>query len=219
MKKIIFPELEKVAFEEVTTLRKDGGNYIPVALIDKKIRKSDEFIYDYCGDMYRKNTELSITGWQFNAIWSGRDLDWRDNITSDYTGLYHFINGELAYNDVNVDVYRRLMDKEYLIKTENGYKVNMVYCKNKEVVDKLEGILPEPSEKLVKLGEELDRDIFNIEKAGQPIHIYKILRFACQNRLASLKTYVLKNLADRGLLKEVTPEEAKGISTILFIER
>lgn len=219
MKKLKFPQLEKITFKEITTLRKDGGNYIAYAQVHKEIKKSDNFNYKYCGDMYRGNPELSVSGWQVNTTWSNRVFDWRDNLTSDFIGLYHYINGELIENDVNIDVYRRLMDKGYLIKTENGYKVNIVYCESKEVTDEFFEILPEPPEKLVKLEKEFERAVYDIEKVGQPIRMYKTIEFGCQNRLTALKTYVLKNLVDRGLLKEPAVEEAKGISTILFIER
>ena len=110
-----------------------------------------------------------------------------------------------------------MVDKGYLIAAENEYKVNIVYCKNKEITDKFNEILPEPSEKLIRLGEKLDKAVYDIEKAQQPLHMYKTVRFMCQNKLSTIKTYVLKNLVDRGLLKEVTAEEGKGISTILFV--
>lgn len=219
MNKLKFPQLENITFKEITTLRKDGGNYIAYAWVHKEIKKSDNFNYLYCGDMYRGNPELSISGWQVNTTWSNRVSSWRDNLTSDFIGLYYYINGELIENDVNIDVYRRLMDKGYLIKTENGYKVNVVYCRDKKITDKFSKVLPQPPEKLVKLEKEFERAVYKVEKAGQPIRMYKIIEFNCQNRLMALKTYVLKNLVDRGLLKEPTLEEAKGISTILFIER
>ena len=38
-------------------------------------------------------------------------MDWRDNPTSDYMGLYYFINKDLMENAVNIDTYRRLLDK------------------------------------------------------------------------------------------------------------
>jgi hypothetical protein len=217
--KLKFSQLEKVTFDEVTTLRKDGGNYIARAAIQKELKKSDDFDYEFCGDMNRNSEDLSILGWQINTTWTSRELDWRDNLTSDYAGLFHFINGELLENSVNIDVYRRLIDKGYLIKTEDGYSVNIVYCKNKEASDKFNEILPSPSEKLIKLGERFDAAIYEIEKSRQPVHMHKTIRYLCQNSLTTLKTYVLKNLVDRGLLKEVNRDEAKGISTILFIKR
>lgn len=212
-----FPQLEKIRFDEVTTLRKDGGNYAALAYIDKAIDKSDKFDYGFCGDMYRSNEELHILGWQLNTTWSNREMGWKDNMSSDYAGLYHFIKGELPENSVNINTYRRLIDKGYLIKAENGYKVNVVYSRSKEMTDRFNAMLPLPSEKLIQLGEKLDRDIYEVEKVGQPHRMYKSVGYRCQNSLIMIKPYVLKNLVDRGLLKEVSPEEAKGISTILFI--
>lgn len=219
MNKLRFSELKKITFDEVTTIRKDGGNYIAFASIYKESKKISSFNYNSCGDMYRGKEEQSILGWQFNTVWSNRGFDWRDNLTSDYIGIYHFINGELLENNVNIDVYRRLVDKGYLIKNQNGYKVNIVYCLSKEITDKFKDILPSPSEKILRLAQEFDKVAYEIEKTNQPIHMYKAIRYCCQNRLATIHTYVLKNLVDRGLLKEPTSEEAKGISTILFIER
>lgn len=218
MTKLRFSELEKISYDEVTTLRKDGGNYIAVASIDKEIEKSDNFDYKFCGDMYRGSEELALYGWQVNTTWSNREFDWRDNLTNDYIWLYHFVNGDVVENNVNIDIFRRLIDKGYLVKEDNGYKVNVIYCENKKITDKFNEIIPSPSEKIIKIGSELDKASYEIEKFGQPLHIHKIIRYKCQNRLTSLKTYVLKNLVDRGLLKEPNAEEAKGISTILFKE-
>ncbi len=219
MENLYFKDLIQISYDEVTTLRKDGGNYIAFAQIQKEIKKCDKFNYGYCGDMYRENEELKILSWQLNTTWSSRDIDWRDNLTSDYVGLYHFINGDLIENAVNIDMYRRLIDKGYLIKTKDGYKINIVYCNNKESIDRLEKMLSIPSENLKRIGEEFGRKIYEIDKVGQPIHMYKTLKYYCQNRLTSLKPYVLKNLIHRGLLKEPGEGESKGISTILFIER
>lgn len=218
MTKLRFSELEKVTYDEVTTLRKDGGNYIAIASIDNEIKKSDDFDYKFCGDMYRGSEELALYGWQVNTTWSNREFDWRDNLTNDYVWLYHFIKGELVENNVNIDIFRRLIDKGYLIKDNNGYKINVIYCENKEITDKFNEILPSPSEKIINIGRELDKAGYDIEKVGQPLHMHKIIRYKCQNRLTSLKTYVLKNLVDRGLLREPSLEDAKGISTILFKE-
>lgn len=218
MKKLQFPELEKVKYDEVTVIRKDGGNYIANVIIQKEINKSDDFRYEDCVDMFRSSEELEVYGWQLNTAWCNREIGWRDNLATDYISLYHFINGKLEENNVNLDVYRRLIDKGYLIKIENGYDVNVVYCKNKEITYKFKEIFPVPSEKLKNIGKKLDKDVYEIEKRGQPFHIHKIIAYRSQNRLAALQTYVLKNLVDRGLLKEPNPEEAKGISTILFKE-
>jgi len=219
MRKLSSVKINKISFEEVSTLRKDGGNYLAFAYIQKEIKKSDTFDYSNCTEMIRENEEHSIYGWQFNTAWSNRVDDWRDNLFSDYIELYHFIYGELIEKDVNIDVYRRLIDKGYLIRTENGYKVNIVYSKNKDTVNKFNEMLPAPSEKVIKLSAELEKASFNIEKVGQPLHMHKVIRYLCQNKLTTLTTYVLKNLIDRGLLKEPTSEEAKGLSTILLIER
>ena len=214
MQKFIFAELQKITFDEVSIIRKDGGNYISTAALDKKINKSDKFNYNCCGDMYRSNSELPILGWQINTVWSKRDFDWRDNIMSDYIGLYHFINGKLEENDVNIDIYRRLIDKGYLFKNESGYKVNVVYLKSKNILNE---IIPVPSDDFIKIGKKFDKEVYEIEKIGEPIHMYKTIKYICQNNIAKLKTYVLKNLVDRGLLKEVKVDKEKSISTILFL--
>lgn len=218
MRKLCFKELVKVTRDEVATIRKDGGNYIATATLEKSIKKSEDFNYNFCGDMTRGDDELAIWSWQLDTIWSDREMNWRDNLNSDYVGLYHFIKGDLKENSVNIDIYRRLIDKGYLIKNNNEYMVNIIYSENKEIEDRLNALLPEPSEKLVKLGEKFDKAIYEIERIGQPFHIHKIVKYFSQNRFLAIRTYIMKNLFDRGLLKEVNPEAAKGISTILFIE-
>lgn len=131
-KQLSFKELDRVSHKEVSVSRKDGGHYAAYATIDREFDVSfDRTLYYFCGDMNRDSDELALKAWQIDTWWCGRQGGWRDNLSSDFISLMHVINGDLPQNHANIDAYRRLFDKHYMLRTESGFEVNIVYCKDK----------------------------------------------------------------------------------------
>ena len=221
-KLLTFKELNKVTAEETFVKRKDGGNYIAIAEIARDFDVSfDARLYLVCGDMERWSGDQSIYAWQINSHWCGRELDWRDYPVADYVSLAHFIRGNLPQNEANLDVYRRLLDKQYLLQTDSGFEVNIVYCGDRQTGERLQAAIPKPSEAIREAAGRLDEEVYRVNLEGQPEHAKPYVQFFSQNSMAnaSMRPYVLKRLVDVGLLKAPEPHRQKGISTILFINR
>ncbi|WP_042169632.1 RNA polymerase sigma factor [Paenibacillus gorillae] len=219
-KQLRFKELDRVADQEVTVSRKDGGQYAAYATIDREYDVSfDRKLYYFCGDMNRNSDELSLKAWQTDTWWSGRQGGWRDNLGSDFISLMHVINGDLPQNHTNIDAYRRLFDKQYLLRTESDLEVNIVYCKDKQTGERLHASLPQPSERIREAASKLDQAVYQLQVAGQPEHAHKYVGYWSQNSMAmgTMRTYVLKHLVDAGMLKIPDAHRQKGISTIMFI--
>ncbi|WP_135556971.1 sigma-70 family RNA polymerase sigma factor [Paenibacillus cymbidii] len=221
-KRLSFKELVKVSHQEVSVSRKDGGHYVAYATIDKAFDVSfDRNLYYVCGDMSRDSDEPAMTAWQIDTCWCGRQNGWRDNLSSDFISLMHVIQGDLPQNHPNLDAYRRLFDKQYLLRTEAGLEVNIVYCKDKQTGERLHAAIPQPSERIREAAAALDQEVYRLHLDGQPEHAHKYVRYWSQNSMASgfMRAYVLKHLVDRGMLTVPEPHRQKGISTIMFMNR
>lgn len=217
-----FKELAKVSHNEVSVSRKDGGHYVAYATIDRAFDVSfDRSRYYICGDMTRDSDELALKAWQIDTCWCGRQGGWRDNLTSDFISLMHVINGDLPQNHTNIDAYRRLFDKEYLLRAEAGPEVNIVYCQDKQTGDRLHAAIPQPSERIRDAATKLDQAVYRLLLEGQPEHAHRYVRYWSQNSMASgtMRVYVLNRLVDTGLLTLPEPHRQKGISTIMFMNR
>jgi hypothetical protein len=217
-----FWELNLVKHDDITISRKDGGNYAALATVHKEIDVSfDRFYYNGCGDMNRSNDHLSMFAWQLDTYWCGRQDGWRNNLDTDYAGLVHYISGNLPQNGANIDTYRRLIDKEYLVRADGGFQVNIVYCKDRQTGERLSQIIPSPNHSIREAAAKLDHAVYRINLAGQPEQAHKYVRYWSQNVFSSveMRAYVLKNMVDNGLLKTPEPQRQKGISTILFINK
>ncbi|WP_438433734.1 sigma factor-like helix-turn-helix DNA-binding protein [Gorillibacterium sp. sgz500922] len=217
-----FKELNRVSHSEVSVSRKDGGHYAAFATIDRRFDVSfDGSLYSFCGDMNRDSDEPALKAWQVDTWWCGRKGGWRDNMSSDFIHLMHVIQGDLPQTHANVDVYRRLFDKQYLLRTESGLEVNIVYCKDKQTGERLQAAIPEPSESIREAAAKLDQAVYRLNLEGQPDHAHKYIHYWSQNSMASgpMRAYVLKHLVDIGLLQVPDPQRQKGISTILFMNQ
>ncbi|MNC27011.1 hypothetical protein D3C75_751660 [compost metagenome] len=221
-KQLSFKELNRMSHTEVSVSRKDGGHYAALATIDRKFDVSfDRTLYFFSGDMNRGSDELALKAWQVDTSWCGRQGGWRDNLSSDFINLMHVINGDFPQNNANIDAYRRLFDKQYLLRTESGLEVNIVYCKDKQTGERLQAAIPQPSERVKEAAVKLDQDVYQLNLDGQPEHAHKYVSYWSQNSMASgiMRAYVLKYLVDIGMLKVPDPHLQKGISTIMFINK
>jgi hypothetical protein len=217
-----FKELNSVSHEEVSVSRKDGGHYAAHATIHREFDVSfDPKQYYYSGDMNRDTDELALKAWQVDTWWCGRKGSWRDNLSSDFISLMHVINGDLPQNDVNIDAYRRLFDKQYLLRTESDLEVNIVYCKDKQTGERLHAAIPQPSERIKEAATKLDQAVYQVKIDGQPDHAHKYVRYWSQNFMSSgiIRAFVLKHLVDIRMLKVPDPHRENGISTIMFMNQ
>lgn len=127
-----FRALERGGYDEAAVRRIDGGYYAAYAVFAREFNVSyDRDLYYVCGDMNRISDEFSLKAWQVDTWWCGRQGGWRDNLSSDFIRLMRVIKGDLPQNLVNIDAYQRLMEEQYVLRTESDPEINIVYCKDK----------------------------------------------------------------------------------------
>ncbi len=204
--------------------RPDGGDYIAFATLDTRNELSQERsagddmwkYYGSCGPMWRE--EYTDTkwwkSWQFNSYWSDRQLDWHDCNNRDFDKLYFFTRGELPDTVANIESYQRLLDKGYLLRYDKGYRLNIITCGSEK---QWWEHIPAAPEDIRLLCEECAAEITRAELIGQPEHMHEQIKFLNRNAATSCHTRMMKYLVDNGVLKEPTPEQKKGLCTILFL--
>lgn len=202
--------------------RPDGGNYVAYATVavkpDWDTSDAEEFIYGFCGDMWRDrcNEEIWWKSWQLDHHWAGRTKYWMDNLTEDYDKMYFWLNDQLPETAANAESYARLLDKGYLLKSDGSYKCNLILCDSEQ---KWYEFIPDAPEEITELSREYAAEALKAELYGQPEHMHELIRYYNQNVACTLHTRVMKALLDMGVLKLPTEEQAKGLCTIMFTDK
>lgn len=196
--------------------RPDGGNYIAFATLDVKSDNTKPNKYWYCGDMERCNFSDGIwwKSWQLDHNWTGRDKRWLDNLTEDYDKMYFWLKDQLPEAPSNAESYARLLEKGYLLKKSDGYQCELIICDSEK---KWLDYIPNASGEIMELARQYTAEVEKTELIGQPKHMHELIK--CMNKSAawSLQTRVMEHLLDMGVLKQPTEEQAKGLSTIMFM--
>lgn len=208
----------EINYQKYQIERPDGGKYRAFANVEVQAdwEPSDEVSRDKlwsCGDMWRDMEQREWQGWQFNCYWSSRKGDWEENLTSDYEKLDYFLRGELPEVPANIESYRRLIDKGYLIKENGSYQCNVILC---DSLQKWYDHIPNAPEEITKLSKEYAQMATEADLIGQPKHMHEEIRYYGQNSAVSLRTRIMLKLVEMGVLKKPTEAQAKSLLTILF---
>ncbi|MDE6595795.1 MAG: hypothetical protein K2K44_07290, partial [Oscillospiraceae bacterium] len=206
--------------------RKDGGDFVAHATLDVPTPKSEnpkESIYWACGDMWRDNGDGDVSwgkvtpwkSWRLDVYWGSRD-GWRENLNDDYAKLYYFMKGELAENDANLYAYKRLLDRGYLVKTDTGYKVNIIIA-NVQDMSKWFDLFPKPSDEVMAVSKEYAEKIAEADTLNQPEHMHEQIRYYDRIAACALHTHIMEYLLNKGVLKLPTEEQRKGLCTVMFL--
>lgn len=226
------PLADKLAAAEISDMkysvkRKDGGDFVAYAALGaptSKEKGSDENIYWACGSMWRNpenepfswnNSNHLWKSWRLDVYWGSRE-GWRENLTEDYEKLYYFMKGELAENEANVYAYKRLLDRGYLVKTDSGYKVNIILS---DSMSKWFDLFPKASDEVLALSKEYAEKIAYADTLNQPEHMHEQIRYYDQNAACTLHTHIMEYLLNKGILKLPTEEQRKGLCTVMFLEQ
>ena len=229
---MIPPITNKLATAEIndrkySVKRKDGGDFVAHASLDVPTPKSEnpkESIYWACGDMWRCpdmgadqwfswDEPSAWKSWRLDVYWGSRE-GWRENRNDDYEKLYYFMKGELAENEANLYAYKRLLDRGYLVKTDSGYKVNVILSQS---MDKWFDLFPNPNDEILALSKEYAEMIAEADILNQPEHMHEQIRYYDQNSACTLHTHIMEYLLDKGILKLPTEEQRKGLCTVMFL--
>ncbi len=203
--------------------RKDGGDYTAFATVETGFKVSfDESKYSACGDMYRGPGKYTVTSWQLNTYYDGRPGGWRDNLYTDYDYLYEFITGALKSGDLSqVEKYRRLRDKGYLVDGDERDEVNLIVVEKDAGKEHLNSLMPEVSDELKALSAKLDDEIYALKKELYPPHMQKLCRAYSRNEMShnEMRMRVIEKMLEGGLLALPQKKRKSGLVTLVFSDR
>jgi len=198
---------------------KDGGEYTALAWLnlDESKLSFDDKLYDSFGDSYRWWSDVPLTVWWLDTYYDDRK-DRNDNDRDIYGYLYNFITGKITKDPVHADKFKRLFDKGYLVSKGDSEYVNMVITALSK--EKFSNLLPVMPEALRTVSDELDAQIFAINKANYPPHMQDVCRSWCKECLSknAIRTHVLEQLAAAGTLKPLSAAQKHSVNTIMFCD-
>ncbi|MDR0443533.1 MAG: sigma-70 family RNA polymerase sigma factor [Treponema sp.] len=204
--------------------RKDGGEYIAFATAESGFNWEDlnfnPELYNSCGDMtdYIESPAgepYPVYAWQLNTYYDDRSGGWKDDQTNDYLYLYEYMTGKISKDPSHADKFKRLYDKGYIVSKGSTEYVNMIITTMSQT--EFTGMLPAIPEELKAIGEELDAEIYKINKAQYPAHMQDLCSAWCQYCLSSnnIRTRVLEQLAANSTLKPLTDTQKRSVNTIM----
>lgn len=206
--------------EKYAVERPDGGKFIAFAAVNNNVKLSfDSQKYSVCGQMTRGSYKYAVRSWQMNTYYDNRELGWRDNTTDDFEYLYEFMNGTLDKTPANIDKYRRLCDKGYIV--DDNVCVIVAKSPTGDMHGDLESIsalLPALDGELAEFGYDIDKEYFDIVKPLYPEHMHGLCKCYSKNVLSQhdVVMRVIERMFERGICTPFKENQKGGLSTLVF---
>ncbi|WP_199615268.1 RNA polymerase sigma factor [Paenibacillus alkalitolerans] len=201
----------------VAPVRKDGGHYIAYATLERSNKPKLSFDprhYSFCGTMNRACEGSPLYLWQLDTYWSDRP-GWRHLNFKDVGVCYSFWKGKLPDDELHREQYAFLLEKEYIRKTEEGFRFNAVWIDSPEMLHRLNAVMPDLSNIYKPAIANLYEKTLAITMQNQPKHLAPQIAHMVRGNTGGgrLITYILKHLVDQGKLREPLPHQKKTITT------
>lgn len=214
---------EKIKFDEVATIRKDGGKNIANAGFEKvngPKRKYIESMQKWHGPMWNglANGKENILLWQINSEWSSRGVsfdDYSKDIERDLKLLYRFINGET----LSIDEYTFMLQKGYIKKANGMFKLAVIWLKDEAIKEQLIGICNKIRMKHKEELELLKNRYCKAVIENTPKHVQKMQTYGLQYIFYSdgwFLLYSVKELLKCGKLKLPADHQRLSLSTLIM---
>ncbi|NLC17980.1 MAG: hypothetical protein GX757_01960 [Clostridiales bacterium] len=230
---------EKIRFEEVATLRKDGAHNITTAyIVDENAPKHrySENTSQWFGPMWNclKNGDEEIVLWQINSEWSNREIDIDsysyEIVQRDLKLLSRFLRGEALSGDEIAYMVQKGYLKAAGDRATNGriadgksandkFELAVIWLKDETIKQQLiqlcNRVRAMSQSELKPLKEEYVRLV--LEK--EPRHIQKMRAYGLQHMFYSdglFLKYCMKELFNNGRLKLPKEEQRVSLSTLII---
>ena len=216
----------KISFEEVMTIRPDGGrNIVNASVVPDNISLPDDYVYmnNWCGPMWNGNGEEIF--WQIDSEWSERPSPRERNITDEAEKVITFYHFE-EDNALSKYDYAWLAERGY-IKTvgdpDGMFKSSwqIVIISGKEINDRLLGIGERIKARHKAEFDEIKKPYVKAELDSVPPHLRRVREYEQQFIFHSDGWFLLhciKALLANGKLKPPTEGQRKSLMTIIAPE-
>ncbi|MGL5750981.1 MAG: RNA polymerase sigma factor, partial [Paraclostridium sp.] len=209
-----------IKFEELATIRKDGGCYIASASIDNLgLKMPDIFKYrdNWCGPMWNEQDKTIL--WEINSKWSSKDINidtYEDRAKYDI-GL---LNRYVSKGDLSSEEFSYLAGKGYIKGSIGQDKLNIVWIKDRKTIEALLNIGYKVK---LRYKEELKSIKAKYVKAvleSTPKHLRKTREYELQDIFRANGVFLLYSvveLLESKRLEEINDEyKKKSLKTMLL---
>ena len=217
---------KKITFDEVATIRPDGGhNIVRAAVVDDNIKLPEDYVYmkNWCGPMWNGNGKNIL--WQIDSEWTGRGIEHGFLYSEESKRVLSLFEREEEC-PLSKDEYAWLTERGY-IKTNGDYDGfftstwKVIILKDKQIRDELLSIGERIKEKhkteFDKIKEPYKKALFSTI----PAHLRKICEFEMQYIFHADGWFILHcivTLLNNGKLKQPTEEQRKSLTTMIIPE-
>lgn len=216
---------DRISFEEVATIRPDGGhNIVHATFIPGDLRLPEDYVYmrNWCGPMWSGSKTHTL--WQIDSEWSDRGEYHGYLFAEDAQRVLSLYNFEGEAGILSKDDYAWLAELGY-VKTNGDYDG---YFKSAWQIVTLES--KEITDKLLEIGERIKikyRDEFDAIKApyieavldSVPAHMRKVKEYELQFLFHSDGWFLLHcihALLANGKMKKPTEGQRRALTTVIF---
>lgn len=214
---------ESISFEEVATIRPDGGKNICHAdIADDNMVLPDDYVYmkNWCGPMWSHYGKNIL--WQINSEWSERGNDLMSYSDNAKRVISMYERGE--ENPLSADEMTWLSELGYIRtqRADDGQITGtwqIVVLKNKEIKEKLIAIGDRLKEKYRAEFDAAKAPYIEAVLAGTPAHLRKTAKYELQFIFGSDGWFLLHcivALLNAGKLRLPKEEQRKALMTLIF---
>lgn len=214
---------ESISFEEVATIRPDGGhNIVHASVVPDEMVLPEDYVYmkNWCGPMWNGGDHQMI--WQIDSEWSDRVSVKERNVSEEHERVITLYNWEDDHLLSEMD-YAWLSERGY-IKTNGDYNGmfksswQIVVLASNEIRDKLLAI-----GERIKVKYQTDFEALKVPYAeavldSVPAHLRKVKEYELQFVFHSdgwFLVHCIMTLLKNGKLKEPTEGQRKSLTTLI----
>lgn len=214
---------DTISFEEVATIRPDGGcNICHAAVVSDEMILPEDYVYmkNWSGPMWNSGDYQMM--WQIDSEWSDRVPAWERDIPEEQERTVTLLNWE-KYGKLSKQDYAWLAERGY-IKTGGDYDGQfksawqIVVLTGKEIQDRLLAIGERIKEKYRAEFDTLKRTYTEAVLQSVPAHLRKVKEYELQSVFYSDGWFLLHCitvLLKNGKLKEPTEGQKKSLTTLI----
>lgn len=213
-----------ISFEEVSTIRPDGGqNIIQATVLPEHLELPEDYVYmeRWCGPMWNWNENDGRLLWQANTKWSDREEP--DTRYSENAKRVLALYGREKEERLSRDEYAWLAELGY-VKTNGEYEGKfkaawqILILEDKEIQQRLIAIGDRIKEKHKAAFDALKAPYEEAALRSVPAHLRKIKRYELQSLFQADGWFIahcVQALLNNGKLKEPTEGQRKVLTTII----
>ena len=216
---------ESIKFEEVATIRPDGGhNIVHATVVDDNIKLPKDYVHmrNWCGPMWGGNRNYCL--WQIDSEWSDRGEHHGYILADETQRVLSLFDREIEAGVLSRDEYAFLAERGY-VKTNGDYEGKfksawqIVVLANNEIKNKLLSVGEKLKIKYRETFDEIKKPYVAAVLDSVPAHMRKVKEYELQFVFHSDGWFLLHcivALLNNGKMHPPTEGQRKALTTLIF---